>query len=80
MKTVMNDTVMSIHMTLAKRTTANAEANEVLRLHGQVEKLRTNLSHILGLADELKDKTIDTILEKDDLELGLDVLLGKHQL
>jgi len=49
-------------------------------LQGQVEKLRTNLSHILGLADEIKDKTIDKILEKDDLELGLDVLLGKHQL
>lgn len=59
---------------------STAQANEVLRLQGQVEKLRTNLSHILGLADEIKDKTIDKILEKDDFELGLDVLLGKQKL
>jgi hypothetical protein len=59
---------------------STAQANEVLRLQRQVEKLSTNLSHILGLADEIKDKTIDKILEKDDFELGLDFLLGKHQL
>jgi hypothetical protein len=58
---------------------STAQANAILRLQGQVEKLSTNLSHILGLADEVKDKTIDKILEKDDFELGLDVLLGKHQ-
>jgi hypothetical protein len=59
---------------------STAQANEVLRLQGQAEKLSTNLSHILGLADEVRDKTIDKILEKDDFELGLDFLLGKHQL
>ncbi len=59
---------------------STAQANEVLRLQGQVEKLSINLRHILGLADEVKDKTIDKILEKDDFELGLDFLLGKHQL
>ena len=59
---------------------STAQGNEVLRLQGQIEKLRTNLSHILGLANEVKDKTIDKILEKDDFELGLDVLLGKHRL
>ncbi len=59
---------------------STAQANEISRLQGQVEKLRTNLSHILGLADEVKEKTIDKILEKDDFELGLDFLLGKHRL
>jgi hypothetical protein len=57
-----------------------AQSNEVMRLEGQVEALRANLTNILGLADEVKDHTIDKILEKDDLALGLDVLLGKHQL
>lgn len=63
-----------------KEPLSTTQANEVLRLQEQVEKLSTNISHILGLADEVKDKTIDKILEKDDLELGLDFLLGKHQL
>ena len=49
-------------------------------MEGQVETLRTNLTNILGLAEEVKDHTIDKILEKDDLEIGLDVLLGKHRL
>jgi hypothetical protein len=55
------------------------QSNEVMRLEGQVETLRANLANILGLADEVKDHTIDKILEKDDLALGLDVLLGKHR-
>ena len=35
---------------------------------------------ILALADELKEGTIDRILEKDDFELGLEVFLGKWKL
>ena len=56
------------------------QSNEVARLEGQVETLRANLANILDLAGEVKDHTIDKILEKDDLEIGLDVLLGKHRL
>ena len=56
------------------------QSNEVTRLEGQVETLRANLTNILDLAAEVKDHTIDKILEKDDLALGLDVLLGKHRL
>jgi len=56
------------------------ESNEVTRLESQVETLRANLTNILGLAGEVKDHTIDKILEQDDLALGLDVLLGKHRL
>ena len=52
----------------------------VARLEGQVETLRANLTNILDLAGEVKDRTIDKILEKDDLALGLYVLLGKHRL
>jgi len=56
------------------------QSNEVTRLEGQVAILRANLTNILDLAAEVKDHTIDKILEKDDLALGLDVLLGKHRL
>lgn len=56
------------------------QSNEVTRLEGQVAVLRANLTNILDLAAEVKDHTIDKILEKDDLDLGLDVLLGKHRL
>ena len=56
------------------------QSNEVTRLDGQVATLRANLTNILDLAAEVKDHTIDKILEKDDLALGLDVLLGKHRL
>lgn len=56
------------------------QSNEVTRLEGQVAVLRANLTNILDLAAEVKDHTIDKILEKDDLALGLDVLLGKHRL
>jgi hypothetical protein len=55
------------------------QSNEVTRLEGQVATLRANLTNILDLAAEVKDHTIDKILEKDDLALGLDVLLGKHR-
>ncbi|MEJ2389009.1 MAG: hypothetical protein P8Y27_17385 [Chromatiaceae bacterium] len=56
------------------------QSNEVTRLEGQVETLRANLTNILDLAAEVKDHTIDKILEKDELALGLDVLLGRHRL
>ena len=32
------------------------------------------------IADELKDSTIEKVLAKSDLELGLDVLLGRRKL
>ena len=33
---------------------------------------------ILELADELKNKTIDALLRKSDLEVGLEALLGQE--
>jgi hypothetical protein len=53
------------------------QGNEVARLEKQVERLQAVMSDILSLASELKENTIDRILEKDDLELGLEVLMGK---
>lgn len=63
-----------------KEALSPARAGEVARLVGQVERLRTNLTNILDRVDEVKDKTIDKMLEKEDFELGLEFLLGKHRL
>ncbi len=41
----------------------------------RLARLRQVIDRILALADELKDGTIEKILAKDDLELGLEVLL-----
>ena len=56
------------------------QQNEVVRLEKQVEKLQAVMNDILSLASELKKHTIDRIMEKDDLELGLEILKGKHRL
>ncbi len=55
------------------------QSNEVTRLEDQVVTLRANLTNVLDLVGKVKDHTIDKILEKDDLALGLEVLLGKHR-
>ena len=47
---------------------------EVERLQGQMAALRAVVGDILALADELKQGTIETVLAKDDAELGLEML------
>jgi len=56
------------------------QRNEVVRLEKQVEKLQAVMNDILSLASELKKHTIDRIMEKDDLELGLEIMKGKLRL
>ena len=51
---------------------------EVERLAVQVEAWRREVAAILELADELKDNTIEALLRKSDLEVGLEVLLGQE--
>jgi hypothetical protein len=53
------------------------DREEIDRLSVQLELLRKVLAKILTLADELKEGTIDKILAKSDLELGIEVLRGK---
>lgn len=53
----------------------NHDREEIDRLSIQLERLRKVLTNILALADELKEGTIDKILAKSDLELGIEVLL-----
>jgi len=49
---------------------------EVERLHGQMAALRKVVGDILALADELGRGTIERVLAKDDMEVGLEFLLG----
>lgn len=52
-----------------------AQRRELDRLEGQLERLRAVLTDILALAEELKQGTIERVLAKSDLELGLEALL-----
>ena len=56
------------------------QRNEVVRLEKQVEKLQAVMNDILSLTSEIKKHTIDRIMEKDDLELGLEIMKGKLRL
>ena len=51
---------------------------EVERLEKQVARLRERLDAALTLADELAKGTIEKVLAKSDLEVGLEVFLGKY--
>lgn len=53
----------------------DAQRRELDRLDGQLERLRKVLSAILELAEELQQGTIERVLAKSDLELGLEALL-----
>jgi len=53
------------------------QRQEVERLTSQVEKLRQICQEVLSLAAELREGTINRILEKSDLQLGIDILTGK---
>lgn len=53
-----------------------AQSDEIKRLQEQMIKLREAVTNILGLADELKEGTIEKILAMDEAELGLRALLG----
>ena len=52
------------------------QKRDVARLEGQVLCLRRGLTTILALAAEIRQGTIDRVMDKSDLELGLEVLLG----
>ena len=53
----------------------DAQCRELDRLEGQLERLRAVLTDILELAEELKQGTIERVLAKSDLELGIEALL-----
>jgi len=53
----------------------DAQRRELDRLEGQIERLRAVLTDILALAEELQQGTLERVLAKSDLELGLEALL-----
>ena len=55
-----------------------AQRQEVERLAVQVEEWRREVVAILELVDELNDNTIEALLRKSDLEVGLEALLGRE--
>lgn len=52
------------------------QEEEIARLEAQVRHLRSRLTAILALAAEIRAGTVDRVMEKSDLELGLELLLG----
>ena len=56
------------------------QRHEVDRLTEQVGRCRTVIDSILSLAEQLKQGTIEKVLAKSDLELGLEFLLSKGNL
>jgi hypothetical protein len=57
-----------------------AQGQEVERLRQQVARNREVATAILALTEELKSMTIEAILGKSDLELGLELLAGRSLL
>ena len=53
----------------------DAQRRELDRLEGQLARLRAILEDILQLAAELKQGTIERVLAKSDLELGIEALM-----
>ncbi|MGH2783384.1 MAG: hypothetical protein ACRDLA_18620 [Thermoleophilaceae bacterium] len=59
----------------AKKLTI-AQRREIDRLALQLITFRENVESILAIAEELRGSTIEAVLAKTDLELGLEALLG----
>jgi len=58
-------------------TLTAGQRREVERLTGQLGRLRAVIDKILALMDEIKGGTIEQMLAKSDLEVGLEMLLGR---
>ena len=54
-----------------------AQDREANRVKGQVRRIRTVVTAILKLAEELKQGTIEAVLAKSDLQVGIEALLGE---
>ncbi|MGE1023176.1 hypothetical protein ACQGS6_04250 [Bacillus sp. GMs2/2] len=50
------------------------EQSEIERLQGQVQQLHHTLTDILILTEELKEGTYEKVMEKSDLQLGIESL------
>jgi hypothetical protein len=55
------------------------QRQEVNGLAQQIPRIQDRIAAILSVAEELKGGTIEAVLAKSDLELGLEFLLRKSQ-
>jgi hypothetical protein len=55
----------------------DTQRGEVERLGTHLVRLRSAVQEILTLAQTVQSQTIERLLEKDDVEVGLDFLVGK---
>ena len=58
-------------------TLTTAQRQQAEQMATQLAQLKPGLSEILAIADDLKGKTIESVLGKSDEELALDILSGK---
>jgi hypothetical protein len=63
----------------SKGTLSTQQRTEVERLAGQMKKLREQITVILALANDLAKGTIEKVISKSDLELGLEALLNPNK-
>lgn len=61
----------------AETDLSSAQRAEIEQLKGVVAQVREQVTSILTLAEELKQGTIERILEINDADLGLQVFLGE---
>ncbi len=57
-----------------------AERAEIQKLQARMKELKQVNRKIIAIAEKHKDKTIEKIMSKSDVELGMDFLLGKLKL
>ena len=71
------------HLMVTSRSTLRGELSyadrqTMKKVDADIDALYKACEKILFLADHFKEHTIDKMKEKDDIELALDVLMGKH--
>ena len=59
-----------------KESLSQTQRQLLERMSEQLKQIKPGLSEILEIAEDLKGKTIESILGKSDVELALDVLSG----
>lgn len=60
-----------------KETLTAAQQQQAETMAVQLAQLKPGLRDILALAEDLKGKTIESVLGKSDMEIALDMLSGK---
>jgi hypothetical protein len=53
------------------------QEQDIQQMQSQLLQLREQINHILTLAEELQERTIERVLTKSDHELVLEILTGK---